>query len=284
MEWIPIAIGLKDHPKVIELADILEIHEAQALGHVVALYSWGYQYAINGDLSKHKIEIISRGCKWGDDPHSFMKALLHAKLIDDDMTIHDWDEHTGAHIERQMAEKNRKKEWRDKRDSAGDGTRDVARDSASDGTRDRTRAPYRQTDRQTDRKEDRKTGRQEEERKREIDDYPPQFEEFWAAYPRRIEKKTALRCWNARIKAGDTAEMMIEGAIQYAISCKNEQKAMKYIKLPATFLGPDRHFAEWAAQEDDDHPIEPDTPWGPGTKYATYDIYQKAMEELIARS
>lgn len=76
-------------------------------------------------------------------------------------------------------------------------------------------------------------------------DYPPEFEEFWQAYPkgRRKEKKAAYRAWKARLNAGAKPEQLITAATLYAQECKG--KDPRYIKLPKTFLGPDDHWLEY---------------------------------------
>lgn len=75
--------------------------------------------------------------------------------------------------------------------------------------------------------------------------YPPEYEEFWQAYPleRRKEKKAAYRAWKARLKTGAKPEQLIRAATLYAQECKG--KEARFIKLPKTFLGPDDHWQEY---------------------------------------
>lgn len=80
----------------------------------------------------------------------------------------------------------------------------------------------------------------------EGDEYPPEFEEFWTQYPRRVNKGKALRNWRARTKSkryspGD----MVAAAQHYAEHCVATDKETRYIMHPATFLGPDQPFREW---------------------------------------
>ncbi len=74
--------------------------------------------------------------------------------------------------------------------------------------------------------------------------YPGEFETFWQHYPRHEAKQTALKCWNARINQGESPDDMITGAKNYAASCKAKETEPKYIKLPATFIGPDKHYMD----------------------------------------
>lgn len=78
-----------------------------------------------------------------------------------------------------------------------------------------------------------------------------QFEEAWRAYPKRAggnSKRGALKAWNARLAAGDQAADLLAGTKRYAAFCAATGKVgTEFVKLAATFFGPDRHFAEvWA--------------------------------------
>lgn len=81
------------------------------------------------------------------------------------------------------------------------------------------------------------------------DGYSPEFEEFWAAYPRRKEKGKAWRVWLARVngKSGQPAKPvdMITAAKNYAAECSAEGREEKWVKLASTFLGPDKHWEEF---------------------------------------
>ncbi len=71
--------------------------------------------------------------------------------------------------------------------------------------------------------------------------YTEDFETFWTAYPRKVGKQAAFRCWKARLREGYTAEALINAAENYSneVSGRDIQK----VKYPSTFLGPD-HWIE----------------------------------------
>lgn len=78
--------------------------------------------------------------------------------------------------------------------------------------------------------------------------YTPEFEEAWAAYPRRPgdNKGDAFKAWNARLKAGAAHELMIDGARRYAAWAAVNVSEPKYLKQGATFFGPAEHFlSDW---------------------------------------
>ena len=74
--------------------------------------------------------------------------------------------------------------------------------------------------------------------------YTPSFESFWKVYPRKVEKKAAFQKWKARLKQYD-ADTLIQAATAYAEKCRREGTPMKYIKHPATFLGPNEPFKDY---------------------------------------
>lgn len=78
--------------------------------------------------------------------------------------------------------------------------------------------------------------------------YPADFEEAWAQYPKRPgnSKADAFKQWKARIKAGATPEQMINGVLAYAKYCRIEGTEPSFIKQAATFFGPGKHYeADW---------------------------------------
>lgn len=75
--------------------------------------------------------------------------------------------------------------------------------------------------------------------------YNAHFQDFWDAYPRKVDKKRAYKCYQARIKEGFSEEEMLHAAQAYSEECKKEHRDSKYIKHPATFLSVDTPFAEY---------------------------------------
>lgn len=83
-------------------------------------------------------------------------------------------------------------------------------------------------------------------------DYSPDFEGAWQAYPKRSganNKSAAWKAWCARLKAGVASEAMMAGVHRYAAYVQATGKAgTEYVKQAATFFGPDQHFDEtWDA-------------------------------------
>ena len=83
------------------------------------------------------------------------------------------------------------------------------------------------------------------------DGYTDDFEEFWMRYPRHVAKREAYAKWQARIKEGAIPSVLIAAAGHYAMDCAQRDTEEKYIKHPATFLGPSKHYEDYL------HPPEP---------------------------
>ncbi|EBZ4886736.1 helix-turn-helix domain-containing protein [Salmonella enterica subsp. enterica serovar Bredeney] len=79
-------------------------------------------------------------------------------------------------------------------------------------------------------------------------DYSPEFETAWQAYPKRAggnSKSAAWKHWKARLKDGVKPEDMLAGVKRYAAYCQTTgNTGTQYVKQAATFFGPDRHFEE----------------------------------------
>ncbi|MBW2645931.1 MAG: hypothetical protein JRE23_07110 [Deltaproteobacteria bacterium] len=83
------------------------------------------------------------------------------------------------------------------------------------------------------REEKRKEEKKDEEKREEA-----YFEEFWKAYPRKVEKKDALAVWR-KLNPRDHGDV-ITAARHYAIAMQAEKQEMQFIKHPKTFLNPDK--------------------------------------------
>lgn len=74
------------------------------------------------------------------------------------------------------------------------------------------------------------------------------FLEAYGLYPRRpgSSKAAALKAWRARIASGVAAQDMVAGVKRYANFIRVSGTEPNFIKMPATFFGPDRHFeSDW---------------------------------------
>ena len=76
--------------------------------------------------------------------------------------------------------------------------------------------------------------------------YPTEFEKFYSAYPRKIEKQNAYLTWKRLTKKQQ--EQVIIAAKNYARAMQAEQRDEEYIKYPKVFLSPTKEiFKEYIA-------------------------------------
>lgn len=75
--------------------------------------------------------------------------------------------------------------------------------------------------------------------------YNAHFQEFWEVYPRKVGKKKAYKCYQARLKEGYSEEEMITAARNYVAECEKTKRDAQYIKYPTTFLSVDTPFADY---------------------------------------
>ena len=96
-------------------------------------------------------------------------------------------------------------------------------------------------------------------RKRDVDDYPVGFVEFWNAYPRKVAKQTALKAW---CKTGAEDSEALTGTILADVKRRVEGewkgKEVQYIPHPATYLNQRRWEDESSATDTVDTPCERD--------------------------
>lgn len=117
MAWIKLEQSIFTHRKTMVLASGLDIHEAQAVGHIAALWAWALDNAPDGQLPADD-RIVARAALWGGAPRQFVEAIIFAGFVDDNQdghrSLHDWYEYAGRLIEVRKLNKNRQQKWRKK--------------------------------------------------------------------------------------------------------------------------------------------------------------------------
>lgn len=122
MLWIESHVAVGDHPKTRKLALLLDIHVAQAVGHLHLLWHWAVNYALDGDLSSFDEFDIAIGARWDGDAKRFVESLVAAGYVDrndDAFVLHDWHEYAGKLIATRIARaeagrKGAKARWGDR--------------------------------------------------------------------------------------------------------------------------------------------------------------------------
>ena len=82
-------------------------------------------------------------------------------------------------------------------------------------------------------------------KKEKANAYTCAFESLWSAYPRKKEKAKAYKCYKARLADGFSEDELLLAVKRYADECKRNHTDERYIKLGATFLGPNTPFWDY---------------------------------------
>lgn len=74
--------------------------------------------------------------------------------------------------------------------------------------------------------------------------YTAEFEAAWTLYPSRAgaSKADAFKAWKARLKERVSPSQLTDGVARYAAYCQAMQTEPQFIKQPATFFGPGKHY------------------------------------------
>ena len=100
MAWLQVHQTLKDHRKLFDAADQLEVEPPHMMGLLVSFWLWALDNAPTGSLSDITPRMISRAAQWDGDPEKLAKTLIRAGWIDEKedgtLEIHDWYEYAGG--------------------------------------------------------------------------------------------------------------------------------------------------------------------------------------------
>ena len=236
MAWISVhdnVIG----KKLRELAKELGTSQETALGTLVSLWLWGLNNADKEGwiVGADKDDILEAfTIKFSTDLGGtrIVNALIKTRWIDEPepgvLYIHDWEqwqEQWYKAMERREKDARRKAESRKGGKAAGKAERPKDDDDPGD-------LPFPASD-----------GVAEKTPKEPA--YPKDFEEFWSAYPRKVDKGAAYKKYRARRKDGWSAHELLTAAENYAAQCRKKKTEKDYIKHPKTFLSDTTPFTQF---------------------------------------
>jgi hypothetical protein len=145
MAWIESHQTLRDHPKLMRLARLLDVPRTSAAGLLHFLWWWALDHAEDGDLSDFDALDLALAAGWEGDPDTFVKALEDCgpgeragflACSDGRRVLHDWHDYAGKLVDRRVKDRQRKRAQREKSD---DSPKDVPRTSdGSPGVQNRT--------------------------------------------------------------------------------------------------------------------------------------------------
>lgn len=262
MAWVSAHEGVRDHPKTRALARKLQCSRHEAIGILVTLWIWGLNNAdrdgniLNATADDIADGIMYRGQSAGQSAHEAAEHLLESLIstgwidVADDghFILHDWDvwqDQWYKALDKRAKEAERK---RKQRQSDNDSEMSVGQSAGQDygqstgqdnGTSDpnRNRDPNRNLNINRDTKEENVVPDPSIQEKR--------FNEFWAAYPKKVGKKAAWAAWK---KVKPDAELFdkIMTAIGKAKATEQWQRENgRFIPNPTTWLNQGRWDDEY---------------------------------------
>lgn len=284
MAWLQVHQTLKDHRKLFDAADELEITPPHMMGLLVSFWLWALDNAPKGDLAGITPRMIARAAQWDGDPEKLAETLIRAGWIDENeggtLEIHDWYEYAGKLIDQRQAEKERSARRRAAAASSADDTPgDLAPTDERPAADQKTTGGKSRVDQSRVKKGSVTPPTPSDEgsgaaKKSAIE---TRFDEFWSAYPKKVGKQYALKAWN---KIRPTAEL--HEAIMQAIGTQKRSEQWRrengrFIPNPATWLNGgywengEEVSADAVDQRDPQHGPETGRDWGKGFKPADDD-------------
>lgn len=125
MAWIESHQSLGTHLKLKRLARELNVHRAQAIGHLHFLWWWSLDNAPSGDLSALSSVELAEVSEWPGNADKFAAALKACGWVDADGMIHEWMQYAGRLVEEREQAKHRMKLYREKQKANRNGNSDV---------------------------------------------------------------------------------------------------------------------------------------------------------------
>lgn len=105
MTWIPAHATLARHPKLARLRRLLSLDAPTAIGHLMFLWWWCLDFAIDGDLTTHDPLDIAEACHWEGDPETFVDALVQAGFLDREcasLRVHDYADYGSSYKQKAL--------------------------------------------------------------------------------------------------------------------------------------------------------------------------------------
>lgn len=259
MPWIAVHSSINGR-KLRKLKKQLKIRSWEAKGLLVDLWLWGLENADrNGyimDADRKDIEEFDNDYdnERGYTPKEVVTALIETGWIDEidgAFYIHDWDvwqEFWYKAKDRRIKDAERKRE-----------SRKLKTDLASPVSGYRPLMPPPNEWAQSGSGEENTEIQTEKEKKpkKQAEEFPTKFEEFWSVYPRQVDKGQCYKKYKARLNDGFSPEELLIAAKNYAIQCKQLKTETKFIKHGKTFLGDSTPFVEFLPKKKLDEGQEP---------------------------
>ena len=118
MAWLKIYQSIRQHRKILDAADALEIAPPYMIGLLTSFWLWALDNAPDGNVSEISARNIARAAQWDGDADKLLQAFIYAGLLDsheddpDTLMIHNWEEYAGTLIQQRETEMERSRRRR----------------------------------------------------------------------------------------------------------------------------------------------------------------------------
>lgn len=251
MAWITVDQKLIGG-KLRSFAKKSNISQNEAIGILIRLWLWAVDNTdSHGTIVAADTEDIEDALRPGfapdrlEDIPDIVSNLIDCGWIDRGdrgLSVHDWTDWRSYYIDYMSGQDRREKD-------------------AERSRRYRARKAQQEQEKQPEQPEPEPEPKKKAKRAIE---YTPEFEEFWASYPRKVEKENAFKKYKTRLKEGYTDEQLTQAAKNYRATCEAEHTETRFIKHPKTFLSDTKPFMDY---------LEHDTQERQNTAYTQYTLY-----------
>lgn len=224
LDYVGIAPGIAKDTKIALIATALRKDRYWVAGHFPAFFGEVAEHAPDGNLSSVPDDLLD---DWAGGVRGWGALVRQHLCVDGQLEA--WWKYNGRALENLERDRRRKSERRREDDGKSvEIPRNVPARSED----------YTVTDTDTD------TSPNGEENKHSARDLEAEFAEAWNAYPRRPgdPRTKALRAYTARRKAGVKHADILAGVQAYAAYVARECIEPRFVKMGATFFGPDEHW------------------------------------------
>ena len=233
MVWFKVDDGFYDHPKFLDVPNA-------AIGLWAKAGAWCSRHLTDGVIPASQVTML-RGTK------SQVNALISTGIWRHSETesgakayaFHGWNEYqpTRGQVEKDRAESaERQRKSRERKRDEQEQSENVTRDSQTPVTRD-SHESHKGVSQRPDptRPDPTPVPNGTESKPRERGGYSPEFETFWATYPRKEAKRQAWKAWGKAIERA-TPERITAGARRYA---SDPNRSDQFTKHGSTWLNAD---------------------------------------------
>lgn len=256
--WFQVQVEMVTHPKMSDLRRNLGCSQLEAAGIVLAMFTWGVEHVdkegffireTEEELGRY-IQYVNAGTTLTTD--AVIENLKSAGWLDvteNGPCIHDWDIWQAALFRaKELREKDmlRKRESRRLKAVAqkAEETEMYGNFLEAEPDADHTK------EEETNPPEPPKEPEEPVKPKRRVTNYGPEFEAFWDAYPRPVDKGNAYKKYQARRNDGWSDEELLTAAKNYAARCRRLHTEQEYIKHPKTFLSDAMPFRDYLPKKE----------------------------------